>query len=110
MEQYYDIVCAVKVGADAKNEEKKHVFSFKSSKFSPRRGSSKSHFFTKLNSSFLIHKVLFSRLNQTIGLTNIMKAYAWLQGMSQRFECVRALSFVVITCSKIKSAVICTGR
>ena len=34
-----------------------------------------------------------------------MKAYAWLQGMSQRFECVRAVASVVITCSKIKSAV-----
>ena len=53
MEQYYDIVCAVKVSADAKNEEKKHVLSFKSSKFSPRRGTSRSHFFYKIEFKFL---------------------------------------------------------
>ena len=34
-----------------------------------------------------------------------MKAYAWLQGISQRFECVRAAEIRSHTWSKIKSAI-----
>ena len=34
-----------------------------------------------------------------------MKAYAWLQGMSRRFECVRAAEIRSHTWSKIKSAI-----
>ena len=86
--------------------KKKNMFSA-SNRQNFRRGAAAQNliFFTKLNSSFLIHKVLFSRLNQTIVLKSIMKAYAWLQGMSQRFECVRAAEIRSHTCSKIKSAV-----
>ena len=80
------------MGADARNEKKKKTFlASKCQNFRRRRGSSKSHFFfPKLNSSFSLHKFLFSRLNQTIGLVDNMKAYAGLKGTSQRFECVRA--------------------
>ena len=75
---------------DARNERKKTFLASNRQNFRRSAAAQNLIFFSKLNSSFSLHKFLFSRLNQTIGLVDNMKEYAGLKGMSQRFECVRA--------------------